>query len=248
MRADDGAFTEGRGCYTTVRIRAGRPRFAERHARRLQAGAAALGLGPVEPERVARALAELAAAALPDGEGIVRLQLSCDADGELHLVGVPRALGDDPPLWRAIVAPFRHPGELALPGGHKLTNRLALALAGDAARDAGAQEALLLDAAGRLVEGGRSNVLVVDAGGRVSTPPLGRGAVDGIARRLVLERVAEVAERDVPEPELRAAREIVAVNAVRGAVPVVVLDGVAVGDGRRGPWAQRLAAALDADD
>ncbi|GAG47375.1 unnamed protein product, partial [marine sediment metagenome] len=39
VRADDSAFSEGRGCYTSVRIQAGRPRFAERHVQRLQRGA-----------------------------------------------------------------------------------------------------------------------------------------------------------------------------------------------------------------
>ncbi len=245
--ADDSAFAEGRGCYSALRIRGGKPRFLERHQQRLARGAEALGLGRLDPDQVARAVETLARAAFPDGEGIVRLQLSRDAGGTLHLVGVPRGLGDEPAAWRAIVAPLRHDGGLALPGGHKLSNRLAQALALDAAAEAGAQEALLLDAAGRLVEGARSNVLVVLPDGSPATPPLARGAVDGIGRRLVLERVDAIAERDVSEAELRAAREIVAVNAVRGAVPLVRLDGRPVADGAPGPWARRLAAALDAD-
>ena len=247
MRADDVAFAEGRGCYTAVRIRGGKPRFAARHLRRLEAGADALGLGRPDPERVLRALQELAEAALPGGEGIVRLQLSRDSGGALHLVAVPRGLGEDPPEWSAIVAPFRHDGGTLLPGGHKLTNRLALALAGDAARRAGAQEALLFDASGLLVEGARSNLVVVDAGGRPATPPLSRGGVDGIARQLARERVPGIAERDVDAAGLRAAREIVALNAARGAVPIVSLDGRPVGDGCGGPFARRLAEALDAD-
>ena len=51
----------------------------------------------------------------------------------------------------------------------------------------------------------------------------------------------------VPERELRSAREIVVANAVRGARPVVRLDGRAVGDGRPCPWARRLDAALAED-
>ena len=45
VRADDSSFTEGRGCYTSIRIRGGEPRFLARHLRRLRDGAAALGLG-----------------------------------------------------------------------------------------------------------------------------------------------------------------------------------------------------------
>jgi branched-subunit amino acid aminotransferase/4-amino-4-deoxychorismate lyase len=247
VRADDGAFAEGRGCYTSVRIRGGAPRFAERHARRLVRGAEALRLDALDPARVTRALDELAAAAFPRGEGIVRLQVSRDPSGALHLVGVPRGLGDEPASWRAIVAPIVHDGGLALPGGYKLSNRLALSLAADAADAAGAHEALLLDAAGHLVEGARSNLLVAIRDGSLLTPPLTRGAVDGIGRQLALARVGGIAERDVSEADLREAREIIAVNAVRGAVPIVSLDARPVGDGVPGPRARRLAAALDRD-
>lgn len=247
LRADDGAFSEGRGCYTAVRIRGGAPRFAARHAERLARGARALRLGELDTGLVERALRELSSAAFPEGEGIVRLQVSRDGAGRLHLVGVPRGLGDDPPSWTALIASIVHDGGLSLPGGHKLSNRLALSLAAEAAREAGAEEALLLDAAGFLVEGSRSNLLVADADGRLATPPLSRGGVGGIGRQLALERVEGIAERDVSREELREAAEIIAVNAVRGAVPIVRLDGRPVGDGRPGPCAARLAEALDSD-
>jgi branched-subunit amino acid aminotransferase/4-amino-4-deoxychorismate lyase len=246
VRADDSAFAEGRGCYTTARIANGRPRFAARHARRLAHGAAELGLGEIEPGVVHRALAELAKAAFEDGDGIVRLEASRDGDGNLHLVGVPRELGPARPAWSAVLAPFPHSG----PGpraGIKVTSRLRLALAAETAREAGVDEALLLDTSGWLVEGARSTIVVVSASGEARTPPLTRGPVAGVARGVVLERVPGLAERDVGRAELALAREIVALNAVRGAVPVVRLDEHPVGDGRPGPWAARLAEAL-ADD
>jgi D-alanine transaminase len=246
VRADDSAFSEGRGCYTTVRITAGRPRFGDRHARRLVHGAAELGLGELEAASVLRALAELSKAAFDDGDGIVRLEVSRDGDGRLHLIGVPRELGPEREQWSAVLAPFLHAG----PGpraGIKVTSRLRLALAAETARDAGADEALLLDTSGWLVEGSRSAIVVISARGEARTPPLSRGAVSSVARALVLERVPEVAERDVGRSELAVAREIVAVNAVRGALAITRLDGHAVGDGRPGVWFRRLAAALAED-
>jgi branched-chain amino acid aminotransferase len=245
VRADDTAFAEGRGCYTSVRIARGLPRFEARHVRRLERGARALHLPPPDPRHVRAALTELARAALPEGEGIVRLQLSRDGCGRSHLVGVPRGLGADPPEWSAVTAPLCHPGPL-LAGGHKLTNRLVLALASDAARDAGVDEALLFDGAGRLVEASRSNLIVLDAAGRLVTPPLERGAVAGIAREVALERVKELRCRDVSAADLRAAREVVAVNAVRGARPITRLDGREIGSGA-GAACDRLASALEAD-
>jgi len=246
VRSDDSAWLEGRGGYTSVRIERGRPRFAARHAARLARAARELRLGELSEERVLRALAELSRAAFGEGgSGVVRLQASRDARG-LHLVGVPRELGPEPAEWSAISVRWPAAGPGAA-GGLKVAGRLALALAADAARDAGADEALILDAAGRLVEGARTNAFLVDATGRRSTPPLALGAVAGVAREVLIERVPELVERVVLERELRSAREIVVANAVRGARPVVRLDGLPVGDGRPGPWAARLEAALGED-
>jgi D-alanine transaminase len=247
LRADDSAWLEGRGAYTSARVEAGRVRFAERHARRLARGARALGLGELAEQRVLRAFTELARAAFGEAPGVVRLQASRDAEGTLHLVGVPRALGPETDAWSAVVVRLPGASGPGAAGGAKVASRLAQALAIDAARAAGADEALLLDAAGRLVEGARTNAIVVGADGRLATPPLALGAVAGIAREVLLERVPELEERVVLEPELRRAREIVATNSVRGARPVVRLDGAPVGDGRPGPWARRLDAALGGD-
>ena len=243
LPASDSAFLEGRGCYTSARVEAGRARHASRHARRMAHAARELRLGELDPARVLRALEELARAAFGAGAGVVRVQASRDGAGALHLVGVPRALGPEPSAWRAVVV--RLPGAAGSgAAGLKVSGRLALARAGDAARDAGADEALVVDLAGRLVEGTRTNVVVADAAGRLATPPLALGGVAGIAREILLERVPELEERVVSLPELRAAAEIVAVNAVRGARAVVELDGRAVGAGVPGPVALRLDAAL----
>jgi branched-subunit amino acid aminotransferase/4-amino-4-deoxychorismate lyase len=243
VRADDSAFAEGRGCYTSVRIQRGRARFVERHARRLRDGAGALRLGEFDDSLVARALAEIAEAAFPGGEGAVRLQLSRGADGRPRLIGIPRGLGDDPAEWRAVVSPLRHAG-VSLPGGHKLTNRLVLGLAAELANADGADEALLFDARGRLVEGARSNIVVVPPDGPAATPDAELGAVAGIALQVALERFPEIRRSRISRAELDEAREIVALNAVRGARPITRLDGRAVGDGRGGPWAARLGEAL----
>jgi branched-subunit amino acid aminotransferase/4-amino-4-deoxychorismate lyase len=242
--ADDSAFADGRGCYTGVRIAAGRARYEERHLRRLARGAHALALGDFDPELARRALRELSAAALPGGEGIIRLQLSRDPRRGLRLVGVPRGLGHDPEVWSAIRAPIRHEGPIVA-GGHKLTNRLIHVLATDAARAAGADEALLFDRDGWLVEASRSNVVLVDAQGELLTPPLARGGVAGVAREVLMERLP-LRERDLGPAALREARALFAINAARGAKPIGKLDGEPVGDPGH-PAGKQLAAALASD-
>jgi branched-subunit amino acid aminotransferase/4-amino-4-deoxychorismate lyase len=239
---DDSAYADGRGCYTAVRIRGGRPVFEDRHVRRLLRGARALGLGVLDARQVGHALRDLAQAAFADGDGIVRVQVSRGAGDRARVVGIPRALGADPPTWTAISAPVPHEGVL-LAGGHKLTNRLVHALAYDAARAAGADEALLFDRDGFLVEGARSNVLVVDAEDRPATPPLARGAVAGVAREVLVERVPELRERDLHRRDLAGARALICTNAGRGVRPLTRLDGAAI-PGASHPWVERLAGVL----
>jgi branched-subunit amino acid aminotransferase/4-amino-4-deoxychorismate lyase len=118
-----------------------------------------------------------------------------------------------------------------------------LASARAEAEAAGVDEALLFDAAGRLVEGARTNLALALADGWL-TPPAARGSVRGVALEAVLAAGVGLVERDVSRAECLAAREIVATNAVRGARPVVVLDGAPVGAGCPGALAAALAAAL----
>ena len=232
-----------RSCYTTARVRAGRVVFAARHAQRLARDAGRLGLGELDPDDARRTLESLARETFGSGEGIVRLEARGDDVGGIKLLGTTRAVDPDPAAWRAVCAQRRHPGPGPAPGA-KLADEPCLEEARREARRAGVDEALLFDAEDRLVEGARSSVLVVGEDDRAATPPLARGGVAGIARAAALAACPEIEERDVPRAGLRRVREIVALNAVRGARPIVRLDGAAVGDARTGNWARRLAALL----
>jgi branched-subunit amino acid aminotransferase/4-amino-4-deoxychorismate lyase len=243
LRGDDSAALEGRGCYTTVLVRAGVPCWPERHAARLARDAARLGLGPVDRSRVLAALDDLIESALARADGAIRIQASRDGAGRLHLLGLPRSLGDERPEWRAIGASVVHPGPTAW-AGVKVTNRLEMGFAREEAEAAGADEALLFDREGFAVEGSRSNLLWVDEGGELAAVGSGRGAVAGIALEVVVEAIPGLPRVDADRDALARAREIVAVNALRGARPVVELDGRPVGDGRPGPAWRRLCEAL----
>ncbi len=240
-----GDAPEGPGCYTTARVEATTPRFAERHVLRLRRDAAQLGLEPPSSGSCRKALVTLAATAFPTGAGIVRLELRADGRGGARLIGTARPLGQDPPVFCALVSPLCHPGPGATPGV-KLSERALLDDAADQARRSGADEAILLDREGWLVEGARTNLVGVGASGAPWTPPLARGGVAGLAREIVLESLTEIGETDVSRESLATAREIVALNAVRGALPVVRLDGRPVGSGEPGPLCERLRRILAA--
>jgi branched-subunit amino acid aminotransferase/4-amino-4-deoxychorismate lyase len=243
VRADDSAFREGRSCLTTLLITAGQPRFLGRHIKRIQDGAKALRLGEIAEATIRRAIEELGEAAFPKGEGVVRLQISRDGDGATHLVGSARKLGKNPSEWSAVVVALPHDGA-SLVDGLKVSSRLTLSLAAEDARTAGVDEALLVDANDRLIEGATSNLFVASQTGALSTPRIASGAVAGIARSVVLEQIPEAEERDIPKSELFEAAELIAVNAVRGARPITRLNDRKVGQGRPGPWSSRLAEAL----
>jgi branched-chain amino acid aminotransferase len=235
----------GPGCYTTARVEAATPRFVERHVRRLRRDAVQLGLEPPSPESCLKALITLSAAAFPSGAGIVRLELRADGRGGTRLIGTARSLGHDPSVLSAVVSPLCHPGPGAAPGA-KLSERALLDDAADRARRSGADEAILVDREGWIVEGARTNLAGIGASGRPWTPPLARGGVAGLAREIVLESLPELRETDVSRECLAAAQEIVALNAVRGALSVARLDGRPVGSGQPGPLSERLQRILAA--
>jgi branched-chain amino acid aminotransferase len=100
----------------------------------------------------------------------------------------------------------------------------------------GAYKAFLLDSDGFLTEGPGFNVLTVKDGA-VRTP--GRNCLPGITRRTVLELAGGLgipaAITDVSLAELRDADEIFITTTAGGVMPIVELDGAAVGAGVPGP-------------
>jgi branched-subunit amino acid aminotransferase/4-amino-4-deoxychorismate lyase len=219
-----------------------------RHARRLRRDAAALGLDAPAEHTLAQALVDLGRRAFGDGAGVVRLALLPNPAGgpAAQPVGTTRELGAEPACWRTIAATQAHPG-VAWAARAKREGVALYVRAREAAARAGADDALLFDAAAYLVEGARTNVFIVRGDGALVTPPLTRGAVAGVAREIVLEQVAEAREEDVPRAALEEARELILVNAVRAAVRVNALDGRAVGWDDGAPWAKRLRALLLSD-
>jgi branched-subunit amino acid aminotransferase/4-amino-4-deoxychorismate lyase len=222
-----------------VRVALGR-----RAVERLVRDAAALGIGSVDADVALAEMARLAAYRFGAEPGIVRLEARRGANGALTLAGETRALGPDRRTWSAISA--AHAGPLEGAPGAK-TPRADVDAAREAAQAAHADEALLFDAAGRLVEGARTNAIVVREDGTLATPALPLGAVRGVALALLRETLPEIVESALTRADLARAREVIAVNAVRGAKPIARLDGAPLGAvPAPGPVCERLAAILRA--
>jgi len=247
LRTDDPALDaeilrSGR-CYTTTRVHGGEPTWPTRHEARLARDARHHDIPPPEPGVVVDAMRALARAEFSTGEGVVRLQLGLDAAGGVHLVGIPRPIGSEPDAWTLGIAPTVHPGPGARAGAKMLglpfieTARLWLAASAF-------DEAVLFDASGHLVEGTRSNLLVVDSNGLPCFPAPALGAVAGIGLEVSRVCAPGLTPMKLTREDLSNAREIVAVNAVRGARPCIALDGRPIGTGSPGPFAEELAAAM----
>jgi branched-subunit amino acid aminotransferase/4-amino-4-deoxychorismate lyase len=137
-----------------------------------------------------------------------------------------------------------HPGRDHAPGAKRLRPALAEARRALAGAGADADEALLFDAAGRLVEGTRSCLVVVDDAGAAWTPAAALGGVASVALEAARAAGASLREAELSRASLARARELVALNAVRGARPVLALGEAPVGEGTPGPVAAHLARLL----
>lgn len=127
----------------------------------------------------------------------------------------------------------------AAKSGNYLTNLLALR----SARQHGAHEAVMLDAAGRVAEGSSSNVFAV-VEGELHTPALHVGLLEGITRSKVIALAhaqgLTVREVELSEQDLRHASEVFLTSTLREILPVTRVDDWTVGDGRPGPVAIAL--------
>ncbi|HSV71133.1 MAG TPA: bifunctional anthranilate synthase component I family protein/class IV aminotransferase [Methylibium sp.] len=189
-------------------------RQLDRHLARLARSAATLGF--VLDETEVREAIQLECGRLaPDLPH--RLRLGLARSGRFDLIVQPlAALPDGPVALRLEPAPLPAARPLA---GHKTTLRDEYDAGIRAAEAEGAFDSLFFTADGRLVEGGRSNVLV-QLDGRWFTPPLADGALPGVMRGLLLEDPAwAAAERMLTREDLRRADAIVVCNALRGVLP-----------------------------
>jgi len=125
----------------------------------------------------------------------------------------------------------------------KSLNLLAQVLAKQAAKEAGAQEAWMVED-GFVTEGGSSSGFIVTKEGRIVVRPLSNAILPGITRKslLALSKDAGIAleERLFTVDEAYDAAEAFMTSASTFVLPIVSIDGRAIGDGKPGPITQKL--------
>ncbi len=110
------------------------------------------------------------------------------------------------------------------------------------AKKAGADDAWMIEN-GHVTEGTSNNAYIV-TGGKIVTRQLGTDILHGITRAAVLRFAKEaqmvVEERPFTVEEAKAADEAFITSASAFVMPVVEIDGTAIGSGKPGPIASRL--------
>lgn len=236
--ARDRGLHYGDGLFETMALRDGRVRHWDRHMQRLARGARALGIEVPDEAVLRRQLGDLATP-----EACVVKLIVTRGDGRRGYAPDPQAPSRC--LWR--VEPWPEPAPALYERGARvawLATTLARqsALAGIkhlsrleqvlAARELAALEAdegLLCDARGDVIEAVSANVFVVH-GERLSTPSLAHCGVAGILREAVLDAAREAgidtAVTTLRRADFALADEVFLTNSVRGLVPVAQVGDV----------------------
>ena len=148
-------------------------------------------------------------------EGVARVYRTCDST-----IVTVRPSSLEPRDLTAIVSTVRIDSTLSQ---YKTANRLPYILAQEQAAIEGAKEAVLLNAAGRVVEFATGNLFVV-RDGHLFTPPLDDGPLPGVTRHAVLTLAREL---QIPTNEtgfspefLETADEVFATNSLIEIAPV----------------------------
>ncbi|MCJ8239177.1 D-amino-acid transaminase [Peteryoungia algae] len=130
----------------------------------------------------------------------------------------------------------------------KTVGLLPNAMARQAAKDKGAQEAIYVDASGMVTEGAATNVWIVDKDGVLVTRPAERGILRGITRTGLMDVTSElgvkVEEREFSRDEMLSAREVFITAATSICFPIVEIDGQPIGNGHPGAMAERIRTSF----
>jgi len=226
------------GLFETLRAYRGRPFALDAHLARLAAGAHVLGLPMPATAKMEAAVAEtLAANRIADATLRITLTRGSGPRGLLPpehpiptLLVTASPPGAAPTGWRARIASIRrneHSPLSRLKTLAYLDNVLALKEVAVAKAD----EALMLNTAGRLAGGSRSNLFLMLSGVLV-TPPESEGVLPGIARGQLLALAAaeriETREAPLSPEDLDLAGEAFASNSVAEVVPLLDANGASL--------------------
>jgi branched-chain amino acid aminotransferase len=259
VSARDRGFTLADGLFETMRASGGTVFRLDRHLARLSHGLAVLGIP--EPPQLRDWVIEPVGAA-GTGDWSVRLTVTRGVGpGGLAPPAEVRptvviALAERPAVparyqeqGLTVVVASGRKNERAMTAGIKTLAYTDGVAAWLEAQRAGADDALFLDCDGHCSEATASN-LFVWTGRTLMTPPSACGALPGITREAVLDSAETLGvpatERLCDLAELLGAEEAFLTSSLRGIVPLVRVNGRAIGGGVPGELTRQLVGAYTA--
>ncbi|MCH2241897.1 MAG: branched-chain amino acid transaminase [Aquabacterium sp.] len=141
----------------------------------------------------------------------------------------------------------RHHVNITMCNAKAVSNYTNSILANLEATDDGYDEALLLDPQGFVSEGAGENIFVVREG-KVYTPDLSAGALNGITRNVIFRICADlgitIVEKRITRDEVYIADEAFFTGTAAEVTPIRELDRVQIGAGKRGPVTEKIQNAF----
>lgn len=254
----DRAFLLGDGVYEVIRAYGGRPWKLDEHLDRLSSSLAAVKIRGVDMAKIRRRIAAtLNNSGLADA--LVYVQVTRGEARRTHhfpLKYVPNQLiyvEDFPDPYAELrkigASVITHPDIRWSKNYIKATSLLANCLAAQAAVEAGAAEAVLVDAGGFVTEGSHTSVFAVKDG-HILVAPDSPNILPGITKRQVvaLAGQAKIPLRDykLRKEDLRRVDELFLSGTPEEILPVTTVDGQKVGDGSVGKVTRLLQESFSA--
>jgi branched-chain amino acid aminotransferase len=146
---------------------------------------------------------------------------------------------------KAIVSSWRRVPDDSIPSRGKISGSYVnSAFAKDEAEQFGADDAILLNSAGKVAEGSACNLFIV-RNGTLVTPPITSDILEGITRRSFLQIAADEGipceTREIDRSELYLADEAFFCGTGVQVAPISTIDGRPIGEGVPGPITDHLS-------
>ena len=234
-------------------------RLADHTQRLLNSGLLLRAELPFDRDSLARTIVSLVERNAPTGDVYIRPFIYKPA---VQLTPRLRGLGDELAIYmlamgdylkldrgqRAIVSSWCRIPDNAIPSRGKLIGAYVnSALAKDEAEEKGADEAIMLNAAGKVAEGSGCNLFVV-RNDTLITPPITGDILEGITRRSMLQMASDAGirteEREIDRTELYVADEAFFCGTGVQVAWIESVDGRLVGRGQMGPITTHLRTAF----
>jgi D-alanine transaminase len=256
VHIEDRGYQFGDGVYEVCEVRGGRLIDERRHLARLKRSLDALRIrAPMSPSALGVVLRETVARNRI-GYGIVYLQVTRGVARRDHAFPAP----DVPPSLVVTARSLNMTRNEALAGKGiavisvpdnrwgrvdiKTIGLLPNVLARQAAVERGARDAWFVDKDGAVTEAASANAWIVTDAGALVTRQADHAILRGITRTVLFDVIEaqglRVEERGFTLDEAYAAREAFVTSASQIVLPVVRIDGRAIGDGKPGPVAIAL--------